>query len=201
MKNKGFTLIELLVVVSIASLLSAIILNSVKNVRGKGRDAGRMANLRELSRALELYFDAKGFYPYPGLGYNKCGNCSAVDFAGDKTVWSYLFYEARGAQPYGGESGGYVEYNDCAADWIPLLANSVYYSGSLPSECSGAGSARYKYASDSKSYMLSVYLDVSENRAKYSIRNIDGACPDDWYQIYTPGAAKPPCPPPTSPFF
>ncbi len=54
-KSKGFTLIELLVVVSIISLLSSVVLASVKDARMKARDARRLADLRQISNALQLY--------------------------------------------------------------------------------------------------------------------------------------------------
>lgn len=62
-KHTGFTLIELLVVISIIGLLSSVVLASLNNARIKGCDATRKAQLREISKALELYYDAYGKYP------------------------------------------------------------------------------------------------------------------------------------------
>ena len=61
--KKGFTLIELLVVISIISLLSSVVLASLNVARLKGREAQRMANVKNLESALELYYDANGNYP------------------------------------------------------------------------------------------------------------------------------------------
>lgn len=62
-KNFGFTLVELLVVVSILSFLSSILLASLAQARMSARDARRLADLNEISKALDLYYDNHGNYP------------------------------------------------------------------------------------------------------------------------------------------
>ena len=67
--KNGFTLIELLVVIAIIGLLSSVILASLSTARMKARDARRLADIRQIKLALELYYDAKGYYPganWPG---------------------------------------------------------------------------------------------------------------------------------------
>ena len=59
----GFTIIELLVVVSIISLLSSIVFASVNSARAKGRDAKRLADIKTIETALQLYYDDRGDYP------------------------------------------------------------------------------------------------------------------------------------------
>ena len=63
--SKGFTLIELLVVVAIIGILSSIVLASLNNARKKGRDARRIADVKQLQLALELYYDANPSTGYP----------------------------------------------------------------------------------------------------------------------------------------
>jgi prepilin-type N-terminal cleavage/methylation domain-containing protein len=60
---RGFTLIELLVVIAIIGLLSSVVLASLNSARQKGRDARRIADIKQIQLALELYFDANGGYP------------------------------------------------------------------------------------------------------------------------------------------
>lgn len=66
--NQGFTLIELLVVIAIIGLLSSIILASLNSARVKGRDARRVADLRQLQTALGFYYDKFGKYPGENWG-------------------------------------------------------------------------------------------------------------------------------------
>lgn len=74
-KSKGFTLIELLVVIAIIGLLSSIVLVSLNSVRAKARDARRKSDLRQISLALELYYDANSHYPVgSGSGDGVPGN-------------------------------------------------------------------------------------------------------------------------------
>ena len=60
---RGFTLIELLVVVAIIGLLASIILASLNSARYKSRDARRIADLKEIQNALELYYSDHTQYP------------------------------------------------------------------------------------------------------------------------------------------
>lgn len=62
-RKKGFTLIELLVVIAIIGLLASIVAVAVNNVRKKGRDTKRLADIKAIQTALELYNDEVGGYP------------------------------------------------------------------------------------------------------------------------------------------
>src|SRR5882672_2867687 len=61
--KKGFTLIELLVVIAIIGLLASIILASLNTARQQGRDARRIADVKEIQLALELFYDSASYYP------------------------------------------------------------------------------------------------------------------------------------------
>ncbi len=66
-KDSGFTLIELLVVIAIIGLLASIILASLNSARAKGRDARRIADLKDIQTALELEYSSAG-NAYPAAG-------------------------------------------------------------------------------------------------------------------------------------
>jgi len=63
MNNKGFTLVELLIVVAIIGILGSIVLFSITHVQARSRDSARVADLSQLSKALDLYVNQEGNYP------------------------------------------------------------------------------------------------------------------------------------------
>jgi type II secretion system protein G len=63
MKKKGFTLIELLVVVAIIALLAAMAVVALNNARARARDARRVADIRQIQTALEMYYLDHNSYP------------------------------------------------------------------------------------------------------------------------------------------
>ena len=62
-KKKGFTLIELLVVVAIIGLLATLSIVALNTARAKARDARRVADIKQIQTALELYYNDTGLYP------------------------------------------------------------------------------------------------------------------------------------------
>lgn len=66
MSKRGFTLIELLVTIAIIGILSSVILVSLSSAQIKSRDAKRIAEVRQIQSALEMYYTSYGRYPVSG---------------------------------------------------------------------------------------------------------------------------------------
>ncbi|HYV33973.1 MAG TPA: prepilin-type N-terminal cleavage/methylation domain-containing protein [Candidatus Limnocylindria bacterium] len=62
----GFTLIELLVVISIIALLASVVLIALNDSRIKARDAKRKADILQLRKAIETYYQDNSIYPDDG---------------------------------------------------------------------------------------------------------------------------------------
>ena len=95
-KNKGFTLIELLASVAIIGILAAIIVASLNSARRGARDVRRIADIRNLRTALEIYYnDHNQVYPTSLNDLVTSGQIPAVptDILGN-TPYSYAYYPA-----------------------------------------------------------------------------------------------------------
>lgn len=62
-KKQGFTLIELLVSIAIVGILSTVAVIGLSSTRMRARDAKRIADLKQITKALELYYNDNGHYP------------------------------------------------------------------------------------------------------------------------------------------
>lgn len=64
MKNKsGFTLIEILVVIAIIGMLSSFGVAATRNARRKANDTKRIASIKQVEKALELFYADHQRYP------------------------------------------------------------------------------------------------------------------------------------------
>lgn len=61
--RQGFTLIELLVVIAIIGILSTMAIIALGSARIKSRDAKRVADIRQLISAMELFYNDATVYP------------------------------------------------------------------------------------------------------------------------------------------
>lgn len=83
--KSGFTIIELIVVVIVLGILVGITIVSYNGAQGRARDADRKADIANLVKALEMYYDDNGRYPTASGTNSTAGN---VWYSSDTTSWT-----------------------------------------------------------------------------------------------------------------
>ncbi len=86
--KRGFTLIELLVVIAIIGLLASIVMVSLSSAKQKARDAARISDIRNISLALEEYYNDYSRYPC-GI-YKISPSGSPTSFCPDPAFTTYM---------------------------------------------------------------------------------------------------------------
>lgn len=142
--NKGFTLVELLVVVAIIGLLAGIAVVSVNSVRVKARDAKRIADVKQIQNALELYNNTKGGQ-YP---LTSAGNAETV-------LTGMVISE-----------GGIASVADTAAMKVPAKGGEIYINV-IPDDPTMGQDYIYKPCplSEDKTYCKSYYIEFKTEAA------------------------------------
>ena len=70
-KRKSFTLLEIMIVIAILGVLASLIIGNFITSLKKGRDARRKADLEQIQKALEMFYEDNQAYPTkaPGSGF------------------------------------------------------------------------------------------------------------------------------------
>jgi len=132
-KQKAFTLVELLVVIAIIGLLATLSIIALNSARSKSRDAKRVADVKQISTALELFFNDAGRYPTDlewasgSLEYNGQTYLSIIpsaptpaDGSCDGTTNSFVYTQDNSGESYtitfctGGPTGSLAAGELCA---------------------------------------------------------------------------------------
>ncbi len=130
-KLKGFTLIELLVVIAIIGVLSTLAVVSLNSARQKARDAKRVADVKQIQTALELYYNDNNSYPVQTLTLGVDGRILC-----------------------GTTANGFI------ASTASCGTAATTYMGAVPSNPTPNGSA-YIYTGSASSYSLTFNLETS----------------------------------------
>lgn len=155
--GRGFTLIELLVVIAIIGLLAAITIDSFNGARQKSRDAQRIENIKEISKALELYLTSTRSYP-TSTSLLSPSYMQIVPHDPDGSAYFYQPYTVVGAggiiaanQCSGAQTclnyqlGANLETGDNSALKSAAQISTDVIKGGGGTDCSGIASGRYCY--------------------------------------------------------
>ena len=102
--KKGFTIIELLVVIAIIGLLATLAVVSLRSAQVKARDTKRVADMKQIQTAVELYYSDEACYPSPTNWDDFTSDISEYmsnvpddpKNTGDQ-VYTYLYNEVQGS--------------------------------------------------------------------------------------------------------
>lgn len=137
-RKRGFTLIELLVVIAIIGILASVVLASVSSAMSKSRDAQRLSDAREMTKAILFYFSVNGAYPASGGATAPNGSWSN---SGD-TSWTTL---SNILTPY----------------YIPKLPKDPQQSSNTG--IWGGNGYSYSYIKCARSFMLVYHLENAKD--------------------------------------
>lgn len=157
--SRGFTLIELLVVVAIISLLSSVVLASVRESRIKANASAQRTYMKEVVKALELYKLEYGNYPGQEIAGSQSHTMSTL----------FSTYPAL---------ANYIQNNPNPSSGLGYLpVNTIYVENPSPTQnCGFDGSSGDPY-----------YIFYSLNRTDlpipklYIISGNYGSGPQSWY--------------------
>jgi prepilin-type N-terminal cleavage/methylation domain-containing protein len=127
--KKGFTLIELLIVIAIIGLLASAIMYLLSTGRAKGRDAKRIADLKQLDTAIQTYITDNGHAPY--LDPAACtNNPSACLTSNPINPIKFLNTAQASVCPLNNCGGGETTPTACDASHPSTDCYAFYVSGS-----------------------------------------------------------------------
>lgn len=143
--RKGFTLVEILVVVSIIGVLTGVIIGGITSARVKARDARRVSDVKQISRAIENYFSSCYSYPSALSDLTTSSSCASyipvlTSLPHDpqtSTNGDYRYY----TDTAGGTSGTGRRYHVCATLESPAANKGKAGTGKfniISDVCNGA---------------------------------------------------------------
>ena len=97
----GFTMIELLIVIAILAILTVIGINSFGSSQLKSRDARRKADLQNIAKGLEAYYNDHGEYPVSTGNTGIAGQVWGNPFLDVDTPDGALYMNVLPADPSG----------------------------------------------------------------------------------------------------
>jgi type II secretion system protein G len=139
-KISGFTIVELLIVIVVIGILAAITIVAYNGVQTRARVANAQADLRAITRLMEMYKVDNGVYPAPGPEleqvlraaklYQPTRWTAAQELAGESPKKSFMFCIKGDKQHYAVIAKAPI-YNFTLAEQPAYTGQPLYYVSSL----------------------------------------------------------------------
>jgi type II secretion system protein G len=151
--QNGFTLIELMIVMIILGVLASLVAGNFFTSLKKGRDARRKADLQNIQKALEGYYEDKNAYPvfniFASAGLKLCETKADTDCGGEK-----VYMERIPEDPQA--DNGYSYYFSTSGDQYKLYSciendqdegQGVNQGAYVSRTCTGCGKCKFGVSS------------------------------------------------------
>ena len=205
----AFTLIELLVVIAIIALLSTLSVVALNNARAKARDARRLSDVKQISTALELYYNSHGIYPNsPNPVGTPITNLCLSELGITSTCGTEVYMKNIPADPAKDKHYLYAplinnsSFNliydeetiaDCPTDWVRVPGNTLYnthsfcvmkYEAKIKGNNIGAQVYNSSYEPESRS-SGTPWVNITQTNAKLECESIGAhlITEDEWLSI------------------
>lgn len=177
----GFTIVELLIVIVVIGILAAITIVAYNGVQAKARDSTRIAKVKSIAKAIDLYYVDNGKYPpiQDGNGSESAcgsqtdnwGHCDRNKILADSLV-SYIKIDPTSLSN-ATQGNYYYHYTSQSSDNYQTYGLMVYLEGN-----SGQGDGGY-YANayevgPKPSYCTSTYTGTNANWTSYTTQCAGG---------------------------
>jgi len=140
--KKSFTLLELLIAIVILGILSALISGNFITSLKKGKDARRKADLEQIQRALEMYYEDKRTYPTTlSFGGKLCETSSCT--SSEKVYMQKVPNDPNPSYTYQYKSDGtYYRLFSCIENNLDN-GSGIKQTGYSETNCGGCGLCKY----------------------------------------------------------
>ncbi len=170
-KNPGFTLVEIMIVVIVIVVLALIAYVAYDTVSRDARDSARIATLKQLESAIELYYADHEQYPTIAHGRGDETSCgSQTENWGHCDRWNTLinlltpYAEVGSPEDYSSATNGnyYYSYDSQSDDGYQTYGLMVYLEGSGGANDGGYYSNAYELGQNPE-YCVDTYSGSNED--------------------------------------